>query len=92
MPLPKIDQLRWYPDGEAILLRGRDLANRYGFYRLDTESVHLTPILTEGVPSHAAVNGMFSPDGKYLYYLGLPNLTLRLLMRLDLRTGKPREV
>jgi len=92
MPLPKIDQLRWYPDGKAILLRGRDLANRYGFYRLDTESVHLTPVLTEGVPSHAAVNGMFSPDGKYLFYLSLKKPTLQVLMRLDLSTGKPREV
>lgn len=92
LPLSAVDQLRWYPDGKAILLRGRNGPDEYGFYQLDIGPVHLTPVLTTGIPDHPAVNGTFSPNGKYLYYLALPTPTVQVLMRLDLGTGDTREV
>lgn len=92
LPIPQIDQLRWYPDGKALLLRGKDAENHYGFFRLEIEPVKFTPLLTQGVPGHAAVNATFSPDGKYLYYLGLPSPDVQVLMGLDLASAKVTEI
>lgn len=90
--LAQVDQLRWYPDGKAILARGRSRDNQYGFYRLDIFSADLTPVLTRGVRNHPAVNATFSPDGNDLYYLALAAPAVQVLMRLDLRTGATQEI
>ena len=91
LPIPHIDQMRWYPDGTALLLRGKDGEGRYGLFRLQLDPIDLQPVLLKGVPSHMSVNATVSPDGKYLFYLALPNQDLQILMRLDLRTGTAKE-
>jgi len=92
LPMPQVDQIRWYPDGRAILIRGGG-SNHYGFFRLAVDKPQEpTPVLTEGVGMYPAVNPTFSPDGKYLYYLALPSPDTAALMRLDLATGTRKEV
>lgn len=94
LPMPRVDNLRWYPDSGALLIRGGGPNSKYGLYRLDLNETEqpLVPVLSEGVPEHQSVNPMFSPDGKYLYYLALPSKDVSTLMRLNLASGVRKEV
>jgi len=96
LPMPRVDQIRWYPDNSAILIRGGG-SNHYGLYRLELnkdidKSGKLTAVLTEGIGNYPAVNPTFSLDGRYLYYMALPSPDAAVLMRLDLSNGVLKEV
>ena len=89
-PVNNVNQLRWYPDGKSLLVFGGSGAGP-GFYRLDAETGASTKIL-DGIPSFAAVNPTFSPDGKYLYYEAQATPEITVLMRMDIATGTKQEV
>jgi Tol biopolymer transport system component len=93
-PFPDVRQLRWYPDGKALLIFGRDMGTAGpGFYRIDAQTGTKSVVLAEGVARSAAANPTFSPDGKYLYYESpATEPASPALMRLDVASGQKQEV
>ena len=94
LPMPRVDQIRWYPDGKAILVQGGwEKMPRRGFYRvlLSAESretsSQVTPVLEGYEKLHQSVNPTFSLDGRSLYFNQLETPTRSAVVRLDLTTG-----
>jgi Tol biopolymer transport system component len=64
---------QWSPDGRSVLVRGRDLQNRSGRFRVDVATGEATPVVLWN-ESRATEYGRFvwSPDGRGVFYLHDP--------------------
>lgn len=61
--------MHWFPDGSALLVRARDLTNRMGFFRIDSQTGAVSLVWSTG-DSADMVSGspVLSPDGKTLFF------------------------
>ena len=92
--MPRVDQIRWYRDGTAILIQGGWTKPSLGFYRValtaaeSSKTAAAVPVL-EGLDtmSESGDNPTFSLDGNALYYLTRANET-QSVERLDLASGR----
>jgi Tol biopolymer transport system component len=99
LPMPRVDQIRWYPDGKAILVQGGwEKMPRRGFYKVllwvesGKTSSQVTPVLEGYEKLHQSVNPTFSLDGRSLYFNQLETPTHSAVVRLDLATGLQTKV
>ena len=76
---------KWFPDGSAILVRGRDRKDRWGLFKVDAETAETTPFVSDTVQPQAA----WSADGSKLYYVAREWGEKRSQIRIrDLETGQ----
>ena len=68
-PIVFTGDMHWFPDGSAVLVRARDLANRRGFFRIDSQTGAVSLVWSTG-DSADMVSGspVLSPDGKTLFF------------------------
>ncbi|MBI3666506.1 MAG: PD40 domain-containing protein [Acidobacteria bacterium] len=86
---------RWSPDGKSILLAGRDEKGRPSLFLVDAQTGALKTLIRED----GVVKGVWSPDGKTVYWLRDGHLDpvrksgqlMQILVR-DLDTGADREL
>jgi Tol biopolymer transport system component len=67
--LAHIERVRWSPDGHSLLVSGSDAKGRGGLYSVDVQSGALKSVVVEPGASFRGFEGVWSPDGKSLYYL-----------------------
>jgi Tol biopolymer transport system component len=66
--LDRVRSLAWTPYGRSLVGWGRDLRGRYGIFRIETTSGHVTPIVFRDPPPVRQF--IWSPDGETLRYGG----------------------
>ena len=68
-PIVFTGNMHWFPDGSAVLVRARDLVNRMGFFRIDSQTGAVSLVWSTG-DSADMVSGspVLSPDGKTLFF------------------------
>ena len=82
--------LRWSPNGQSIIVTGRDKKGRRGFYQIDSQTGDVTPI----VQSETYVfQPECSPDGRAIFYTRPGSITKKssIVVR-DLESGEEREL
>ena len=61
--------MHWFPDGSAVLVRARDLANRMGFFRIDSQTGAVSLVWSTGdTADMVSGSPVLSPDGKTLFF------------------------
>jgi Tol biopolymer transport system component len=84
-----IPQLRWFPDGQSLLIHGRDIKHRFMTLRIDVQSSQQNPIISD-----VAERGQLSPDGKKVYYMISDGGASRAgtMFEEDISTGTRRQL
>jgi Tol biopolymer transport system component len=67
--LAHIERVRWSPDGRSLLVSGSDSKGRGGLYSVDVKSGALSPVVVEAGASFRGFEGVWSTDGKALFYI-----------------------
>jgi Tol biopolymer transport system component len=90
LPMPRVQQIRWYRNGASILIQGGWGKPNFGFYRVavsaaGNKTAEVSPVI-EGLALEDSTNPTFSLDGTSLYFkqAGAPGT----VERLDLATGR----
>ncbi len=86
--------MHWFPDGSALLVRARDLTNRMGFFRIDSQTGAVSLVWSTG-DSADMVSGapVLSPDGKTLFFTRRDVVNSRMqIVGVDLETRTERVV
>ncbi len=68
--LADYEDMRWFPDGRALLLRARDLTGRMGLFRVDSQTGAVSLVLnaTDTTDTRSGRSPVLSPDGKTLFF------------------------
>jgi Tol biopolymer transport system component len=82
----RLIRLNWHPDGKSVVVVGGG-----GIQRVDIESGHASPVVTEGDGFHSP---RCTPDGKYVYYGGDYSVKDKdsRIMRVNLETKEKTEI
>jgi Tol biopolymer transport system component len=67
--LAHVERVRWAPDGSALLVSGSDSKGRGGLFSVDARIGTLSPIVVEAGASFRGFEGVWSKDGKSLFYI-----------------------
>lgn len=67
--LAHIERVRWSRDGRALLVSGSDNKGRGGLYAVDVKTGALSPVVVEAGASFRGYEGVWSKDGKSLFYI-----------------------
>lgn len=67
--LAYMERLRWAPGGDALLVSGSDGKSRAGLFQVDAKTGETTPIVRERSTNFRGFEGVWSPDGKAVYYI-----------------------
>lgn len=89
----RVNQLRWYRDGKALLVQGGH-NGKLGFFRVlnDGRTVAEPNLILEVAQPHLASNPTFSVDGGSLYYDLVEGTNQAAVVRVDLETGSVTRV
>ena len=82
---------RWSPDGQSILVSGRDQKNRKGFFRVDAASGHVAELLREEPGTNLILRAEWAPDGKSLFYVR-KDAACSCVVKRDLTSGRDNEI
>ena len=68
---PGASDMRWFPDGSALLVGARDLTNRMGLFRVDSQTGAASLVwgTTNTADTRSGHSPVLSPDGKTLFFL-----------------------
>ena len=83
-------EIRWHPDGSALVVVGNDEKGRPGFYSVDPESGDVTTIL-QGEVEGLLQSPRFSSNGRDLFYVRGDSDGFRILAR-NLETEQEKEL
>jgi Tol biopolymer transport system component len=67
--LSHMERFRWSPDGRSLLVSGSDRRARGGLFRVDARSGEFEPVVQEDTASFRGFDGVWSGDGKAIFYL-----------------------
>jgi len=67
--LAYMERLRWAPGGDSLLVSGSDGKSRAGLFQVDAKTGETTPIVRERSTKFRGFEGIWSPDGKAVYYI-----------------------
>ena len=67
--LAHLERLRWSPDGRTLLVSGSDNKGRGGLFAVDAKDGTTTPMVLEAGASFRGFEGVWSKDGKSVFYL-----------------------
>ncbi len=85
--------LRWSPDGQSLMVSGRDNKGRFGFYQIDAHTGEATPVVQSDINIESYAHPKLSPDGRALFYHRRESITKRLIIVVrDLESGEEREL
>jgi Tol biopolymer transport system component len=90
--IEEFDTVAWFPDAEALLVRGLAEDRRAGLFRMDLTNGNLSSLLT--LDDLGGLHGpILSPDGKKIFYDvdDLKNDTFRI-MTFDINSGRSGEI
>jgi Tol biopolymer transport system component len=82
---------RWAPDGQSILVSGRDRKNRKGFFRIDATTGNATELLREQPGTSLILRAEWAPDGHSLFYVRKDSLCSCIFER-DLASNHDTEI
>lgn len=60
-------RMTWFPDGSAILLRGKDEQGRIGLFRLDMKDASVTPLVIAPLGPNFPQHAEFTADGRIAF-------------------------
>ena len=94
--LPHMERLHWSPDGKNLLVSGTDRQGRRGLYLVNLETEAVKGVVQERAGTYHGLEGVWSPDGNSIVYLG-DGIRLRTLegeekLLLPAPGGKPRNL
>jgi Tol biopolymer transport system component len=67
--LAHLERLRASPDGNSLLVSGSDNKGRAGLFLVDAKTGAVTPMVSETGASFRGFEGVWSKDGKLVFYL-----------------------
>ncbi|MDA1312595.1 MAG: hypothetical protein O2968_04595 [Acidobacteria bacterium] len=67
--LAYMERLRWAPGGESLLVSGSDGKSRAGLFTVNATTGETTPLVRERSTNFRGFEGVWSPDGKAIYYI-----------------------
>ncbi len=67
--LAHLERLRASPDGSSLLVSGSDNKGRAGLFLVDTKTGAVTPLVSETGVSFRGFEGVWSKDGRLVFYL-----------------------
>ncbi|HUQ93860.1 MAG TPA: tetratricopeptide repeat protein [Bryobacteraceae bacterium] len=76
---------RWAPDGNSLLVAGRDAKGRDGIFQLGVQTGSVSPLVYN---THLGADPRWSPDASKIYYVNRPSA----IVERDLASGAEREV
>ena len=91
-PLGRLGNIRWFPDGRALVAEGVDRGGRAGLYQVDAQTGESRLLVETPRGSYVGVP-MVAPDGRTLFYkrIDWSQKRYRILARA-LDTGSEREL
>ncbi|MBM3311194.1 MAG: hypothetical protein FJY80_06775, partial [Candidatus Aminicenantes bacterium] len=93
LELSQLYRLRWFPDGHFVLIQGLKKKDRWGFYRIDTQTGDISPIVQDEPDISNTDPAGISPDGKTLYYRRIvESKELHQIVARDIETSSEREL
>lgn len=87
-----LERLRWSPDGSALLVSGSDGRGRGGLFRVDVQSGEVNPILHDRSVSFRGLEGVWSADGKAIFYVHQDAGEGSEIRRRDLESGEEQSL
>jgi Tol biopolymer transport system component len=93
-PAPGFDLLQslaWAPDGQSLIVRGRDAKGRIGIFNINAQTGRTSILVTKGEKESLSPSFGQSPDGKRLYYARLSE-NAAIWIEKDLPSGNEREL
>jgi serine/threonine protein kinase/Tol biopolymer transport system component len=72
LPMTRLGYMvpRWSPDSRRLLIRGRDLDGRQGFFIVDIRTYGVTPVVAIDLNQQNEYGAFdWAPDGRRIYYL-----------------------
>ena len=67
--LAYMERLLWAPDGGSLLVSGSDGKSRAGLFQVNTKTGETTPIVRERSTNFRGFEGVWSSDGKTVFYI-----------------------
>ncbi|MDA2925603.1 hypothetical protein MYX65_13315, partial [Acidobacteria bacterium AH-259-L09] len=85
-----LERLRWSPNGSALLVSGSDGRGRGGLFQVDAQNGDVTPIVRDRSVSFRGLEGVWSADGKAIFYVYQDEKRGSEIRRRDLESGEER--
>ena len=79
---------RWSPDGRSVLVVDWNVNNQMGYYRIDTQTGNVTPVVPPAEDIRLWGRHEWSPDGKTIFYVRRDmNAKIYQIIVRDLESG-----